>query len=385
MNPEADVTQSTPSAPGRLAAIRRRALGAVVGVVVVGGVLWGGYWLLVGSRQVETDDAYVGADAAEVTPLTPGAVKAVLARETETVRAGQPLVLIDDADARIAEAQARGDLEKARRKVAQYLATVGSLTAQLAARDSEIAHARAQLDQARSNLERARIDLDRREKIASTGAVSGEELTSARDTFAVAKANVAAAQSALAQAVANRAVSAGEKETNDVLVRGATVETNPEVVSARAKHDQAVLDLSRTVVRAPIDGVVSKRQIQVGQRVAVGSVLMSIVPVRQSYVDANFKEVQLKSVRVGQPVELIADLYGSDVKYHGRVIGFSGGTGSAFAVIPSQNATGNWIKVVQRVAVRIGLDAKEIAAHPLLVGLSMKARIDVSGASGRGA
>lgn len=375
----------TAAAPSRLAIIRRRALMAVASVLVIGALLFGLYWAFVGSRFVETDNAYVGADSAQVTPLVSGAVKSVLVRETQTVRAGQPLVLIDDADARITEAQSRGDLEKSRLKVAQYLATSGSLAAQLAARQTDIAHARAQLDQAKSNYERARIDLDRREKIASTGAVSGEELTSARDTFASARANVAAAQSALAQAVANRAAAVGEKETNDVLVRGTTVETNPEVVSSRAKHDQAALDLSRTVVRAPIDGVVSKRQVQVGQHVAVGSVLMSVVPVREAYVDANFKEVQLKKVRIGQPVELTADLYGGDVKYHGRVIGFSGGTGSAFAVIPSQNATGNWIKVVQRVAVRIGLDPKEIARHPLLVGLSMRARIDVSDTSGQGA
>jgi membrane fusion protein (multidrug efflux system) len=352
-------------------------------VLVIGALAWGLYWFFVGSRFVETDDAYVGADSAQVTPLVSGAVKAVLARETETVRAGQPLVLIDDSDAKITVAQTTGDLEKSRLKVAQYFTTGDSLAAQIAARESDIAHARAQLDQARSNLQRAEIDLDRRAKIESTGAVSGEELTTARDTFATAKANVAAAQSTFAQAVANRAAAVAEKKTNDVLIRGMTLETNPEVVSSRAKADQAVLDLSRTVVRAPIDGVVSKRQVQVGQHVATGTVLMSIVPVRQAYVDANFKEVQLKRVRLGQPVELTADLYGDHVTYHGRVIGFSGGTGSAFAVIPSQNATGNWIKVVQRVAVRVGLEPEEVAAHPLLVGLSMKARIDVSNPSGR--
>ncbi len=369
--------------PNRLGSLRRRALTAVALVLVIGALAWGLYWFFVGSRFVETDDAYVGADSAQVTPLVSGAVKAVLARETETVRAGQPLVLIDDSDAKITVAQTTGDLEKSRLKVAQYFTTGDSLAAQIAARESDIAHARAQLDQARSNLQRAEIDLDRRAKIESTGAVSGEELTTARDTFATAKANVAAAQSTFAQAVANRAAAVAEKKTNDVLIRGMTLETNPEVVSSRAKADQAVLDLSRTVVRAPIDGVVSKRQVQVGQHVATGTVLMSIVPVRQAYVDANFKEVQLKRVRLGQPVELTADLYGDHVTYHGRVIGFSGGTGSAFAVIPSQNATGNWIKVVQRVAVRVGLEPEEVAAHPLLVGLSMKARIDVSNPSGR--
>ena len=204
----------------------------------------------------------------------------------------------------------------------------------------------------------------------------------ARDTFATAKANVAAAQSALAQAVANRAAAVSAAETNHVLVSGVTVATNPEVLSSQAKLDQAKLDLSRATVRAPIEGVVAKRQVQVGQRVSTGATLMTIVPVQDAYVDANFKEVQLRKVRVGQPVELTADLYGGDATYHGRVIGFSGGTGSAFAVIPSQNATGNWIKVVQRLAVRVGLDKQELAAHPLLVGLSMKVRIDVAAGKG---
>ncbi len=378
-------SETLTAGPSRLAALRRRALLVVLGLLVLGAGGWTLYWLLVGSRHVETDDAYVGADQAQVTPLVSGAVKAVLARETQTVHAGDPLVIIDDADARITADQTRGDLEKSRLKVAQYLATRDSLAAQVEARVSDIAHAQAQLDQAVSNLERARIDLGRREKIAATGAVSGEELTTARDQFASAQATAAAARSALAQAKANRAAAIGEKEANDVLIRGTTVETNPEVVSARAKSDQAQLDLSRATIRAPIDGVVAKRQVQVGQRVSPGAVLMSIVPLREAYVDANFKEVQLKAVKVGQPVALTADLYGDKVKYRGRVVGFSGGTGSAFAVIPSQNATGNWIKVVQRVAVRIAVDPRDLAAHPLLVGLSMKARIDVSAPSaGRG-
>jgi membrane fusion protein (multidrug efflux system) len=358
-------TETPAAGPSRLSAIRRRALMTVGTVLALGAAGWTAYWLLVGSHYVETDDAYVGADQAQVTPLISGAVKAVLARETQSVHAGDPLVIIDDADARITADQTRGDLEKSRLKVAQYLATRDSLAAQVAARVSDIAHAQAQLDQALSNLERARIDLDRREKIAASGAVSGEELTTARDQFVSAQATAAAARSALSQAKANRDAAVGEKEANDVLIRGTTVETNPEVVSSRAKSDQAQLDLSRTTIRAPIDGVVAKRQVQVGQRVSPGAVLMSIVPVREAYVDANFKEVQLKAVKVGQPVTLTADLYGDKVRYHGRVVGFSGGTGSAFAVIPSQNATGNWIKVVQRVAVRIALEPRELAEHPL--------------------
>ena len=167
---------------------------------------------------------------------------------------------------------------------------------------------------------------------------------------------------------------------NQALIQGSSADTNPDVAAAKAALDQAQLDLERTVIRAPIDGVVTNRQVQVGQRVAAGSPVMTVVPLGSVYVDANFKEGQLKRVRPGQPAELVSDLYGSGVKFHGRVVGFAGGTGSAFALIPAQNATGNWIKVVQRLPVRIALDPKELSAHPLRVGLSMDAKVDVSDA-----
>ena len=210
--------------------------------------------------------------------------------------------------------------------------------------------------------------------------MSGEELTVAQNAFTTAQANVAQARAAVSQASASRGAARESWAANQALIAGTTVDTNPDVAAAKARLDQARLDLERTVIRAPIDGVVTNRQIQVGQRVAAGAAVMTIVPVNSAYVDANFKEGQLARVRPGQPVELKSDLYGGDVVYHGRVVGFSGGTGSAFALIPAQNATGNWIKVVQRVPVRIALDPRELARHPLRVGLSMEAEIDVSGA-----
>eukprot|EP01037_Dinobryon_pediforme_P019663 gene19663-20121_t len=320
-----------PKAPPSL---RQRAIGIAFGAILVFGLIYGAYWLLFGSRYVSTDDAYVGADSAQVTPLTSGAVKAVLVHETQPVKAGDPLVLIDPADARLEVDQAAAELGKSVRRVQQYQATDANLAAQLAARDSDIAHAKAQLAQARSSAERAGIDLQRREGVASTGAVSQEELTTARDTAASAKANLAAAEAALAQALANRKAAVAQQEVNSVLLKGATVETNPEVLSSKAKLGQSQLDLDRTVLRAPIAGVVTKRQVQVGQKVLSGAVLMSITPIQEAYVDANFKEVQLRKVRVDQPVELTSDLYGDSVKFHGRVIGFSGGTGR-FATTPS--------------------------------------------------
>ncbi|EQB09850.1 hypothetical protein L288_05415, partial [Sphingobium quisquiliarum P25] len=181
-------------------------------------------------------------------------------------------------------------------------------------------------------------------------------------------------------AEATRGAAQGQLAANDALVRGLSAETDPAVLAAKAKVENARLDLQRTVIRAPIDGVVTRRQVQVGQRVAQGTPIMTIVPLHQVYVDANFKERQLRRVRIGMPAEVISDLYGGDVVYHGKVVGFSGGTGSSMALIPAQNATGNWIKVVQRLPVRIALDPKELAAHPLRVGLSMEAEIDLTGA-----
>lgn len=354
------------SAQATARARRRRLLIWLTVAVVAGAGLYGLYALIFSGKTVTTDNAYVGADLAQVTPLVAGPVAKVLVRETETVKAGTPLVLLDDSDARILVEQAQAALGQAERKVRTYEANDTALAGQLAARDSDIARAR-------SDLERARTDLERRQALAASGAVSGDELTTAKNQFAVA-------QAALAQAQAGRAAAVGSREANRVLISGVTLEQNPEVAAARARLDAAQLALSRTVIKAPIDGEISKKQVQVGQQATVGVPLMSIVPSLQAYVDANFKEVQLAKVRAGQPVTLTSDLYGKDVTFHGRVRGLSGGTGSAFSLIPAQNASGNWIKVVQRLPVRIDLDPKELAIHPLRVGLSMKAAVDISGA-----
>jgi membrane fusion protein (multidrug efflux system) len=363
-------TLARPPAPAATAALaakatRRRLLIWLAIAVVAGAVLFGIFWLLTSGKSVSTDNAYVGADVAQVTPLIAGPVAKVLVRETETVKAGQPLVVLDDADARIMVAQARAALGQAERKVQAIGASDTALTGQLGARDADIARAKSDLD-------RARIDLDRRQALSASGAVSGDELTNAKN-------KLSEAQAVLAQAQANRAAAVGSREANRVLIAGVSLDQNPEVLAARAKLDAAQLMLDRTVLKAPSDGVISKKQVEVGQQVAVGTPLMAIVPTTDAYVDANFKEVQLQKVRPGQPVTLTSDLYGKDVVFHGRVRGLSGGTGAAFSLIPAQNASGNWIKVVQRLPVRIDLDPKELANHPLRVGLSMKAHVDISG------
>jgi len=367
---------ATVDAPKADTAKRRQLFVGLAGAVLVAGLGYGAWYALVGSHHVETDNAYVAADSAQITPLVGGPVRSVEVRDTQAVRRGQVLVALDDSDARITLASAEADLAKAERRVRGYFATDESLSAQITAREADQARAAATLASAKSDLERARIDLDRRKALAANGAVSGDELTRAQNAFANAQAAAASAKAAQVQAQANRAAAVGSLTANTVMTDGTTVQTNPEVAAARARVEQARLDLARTVIRAPIDGVVTRRNVQIGQRVAPGATLMQVVPIQQAYVDANFKEGQLKKVAIGQPVELKADLYGGSVTYHGKVVGLSGGTGSAFAMIPAQNATGNWIKVVQRLPVRIALDPTELKANPLRVGLSMTAAID---------
>jgi membrane fusion protein (multidrug efflux system) len=359
--------------------LRKRLFAGLAGVVALGALGAGADWLLVSSRFVTTDNAYVDATSAQVTSQVAAPVSRLLVHDTQAVKQGQVLVTLDDTDAKIALASAEADLAKARRQVKGYLATDDSLAAQIGSKQANAAHAQAQIAVAKSDLDKAKMDLDRRKGLAASGFVSGEELTRVTAAYESAAASYQAAVAAQAQANADRAAAVASLNANATLTQGATVDTNPEVLAAQAKVDQARVDLERTVIRAPIDGVVAKTAIQVGQRVSEGAQLMTVVPVQQAYVDANFKEGQLTRVRIGQPVELTSDLYGSKVRFHGRVEGLAGGTGSAFALIPAQNATGNWIKVVQRLPVRVALDASELKAHPLRVGLSMNAKIDLKG------
>lgn len=358
---------------------RKRLLLIFAAVLVVIAILYFVYDALVLSKRVTTDNAYVAAETAQVMPLVSGQVIAVTVSNTQTVKRGQVLMRLDDADLQIAVAQAEADLAGAERRYGQTAATGDALQAQANARGADIGAARAQLLLAQGNLERAQIDYQRRQALVAAGAVSGDEVTAATNALRTARANVAIAQAGIAQATATRASALEDRAANTALTRGTTRDNAPEVLAARSKLRQARLDLSRAVVRAPIDGVISQRNVQIGQRLAPGTAAMVIVPVDQLYVDANYKEGQLQHVRVGQHATLISDLHGDDVVYHGRVVGLAGGTGASSALIPAQNATGNWIKVVQRLPVRIALDPKELRDHPLRVGLSMDAEIDISG------
>jgi membrane fusion protein (multidrug efflux system) len=367
--------QPAPTAP-QGAKRTRLFLMLAAGVAIVGG----GYYAyddLYASRHIVTDNAYVGANIAQVTPLIGGPVKEVLVDETQTVRRGDVLVRLDDTDARLALARAEANLAETERRVRGIVATGFNLGAQISARVADQARAGANTAAAEATLTKAKVELERRRALVASGSVSGDELTEAENAFSTAEANLAAAKAAQTAAAANRDAAIGAHAANNALIADTSVESNPEVLAALAAQNQAQVDLDRTVIRAPIDGVITRRQVQVGQRVQPGGTLMQVTPVQQAYVDANFKEVQLAKVRPGQPVRLEADLYGGKVEYAGRVVGFSGGTGAAFAVVPAQNATGNWIKVVQRLPVRIALDRRQLAAHPLRVGLSMTADVDV--------
>lgn len=357
---------------------RKRGFTALAAAIVIAAAGYGSYWYFYASRYVSTDNAYAEAEVAAVTPAVGGIVAKVNVVDTQFVHKGDVLVHIDNTDAQIALDRAAADLALAKRHVQSYLANNDGLTALVDAQEENAKRADAQLQASKADFERATIDLKRREDLVRSGSVSGEELTNAQTAFEQAKANLDAAKAASAQAHASKLSTLGQKEANEALIANTTVENNPEVLAAKARFEQAQVDFNRTVIRAPIDGVVAERRVQIGRRVHVGEALMTVVPVQNIYVDANFKEVQLNKVNVGQPVELVADLYGDDVVYHGVVTGLSGGTGSAFSMIPAQNATGNWIKVVQRLPVRIQLNRAELKDHPLQVGLSMEVTIDTS-------
>jgi len=333
---------------------RKRMMTLLVIVILIAAIAYGLYYFLVARFHEETDDAYVSGNVVQITPQVTGTVIAVKADDTQIVKAGDPLVVLDPADSRVA-------LESAEANLAQVVRQVRGLFAD----DSQYL---AQVAQRQSDLSRAQDDLKRRMTVAQTGAVSQEEISHARDAVKSAQAAVDAAQQQLA---ANRALTANT-----------TIANHPNVQAAAAKVRDAYLANARNTLPAPVTGYVAKRSVQVGQRVSPGTPLMAIVPLEAVWVDANFKEVQLKHMRIGQPVQLTADVYGSSVKYNGKVIGFSAGTGSAFSLLPAQNATGNWIKVVQRLPVRIGLDPKELEKHPLRIGLSMQADVNIKDESG---
>ena len=343
---------------------RKKWMLALAGIFAIAAILYTIYWFVTGRNSEFSDDAYVAANIVQITPQVAGTVVAISVNETDFVKAGEVLVRLDSTNAEIALQEAQQQLAQTVREVRTLYAANSSLT-------STLAQHRAELEQARADLLNAQTDFKRRESLLATGAVSQEDVQHAQTALEAALNHVAASTAALNTA----------KEQllgNEALTSGISVTNHPRVRAAATRVKQAYLDLKRGSILSPVDGYVGKRNVQLGQRVAIGAPLLTIIPLREIWVDANYKEAQLRRIRIGQSVALTSDVYGSKVDYHGHVSGVGSGTGAAFALLPAQNATGNWIKVVQRVPVRIALDEKEVAAHPLRVGMSMEATVDLA-------
>ena len=365
--PEASASPVAAASPPK-ANRRRRALGTIAVGVLLSAAGFAAYWALALNLVESTDNAYVQGNVVQITAQVPGTVVAILADDADRVIAGQALLRLDPADAQVALDQAEAQLAQTVREVRTLYANNATYSAQITLREAELARTQGEV-------QRAQDDVNRRAPLLASGAVGQEEFAHSTAQLATSRSAQAGAQSAL---LAAREVLA----SNQSLTDGTGVAQHPAVAKAAARVREAYLALRRAELPAPLDGVVARRSVQIGQRVAAGTPLMTVVALDQLWVDANFKEGQLKHLRLGQPALLTADVYGHKVPYHGRISGLGAGTGAAFALLPAQNATGNWIKVVQRVPVRITLDPAELAAHPLRLGLSMAAEVDVSRTDG---
>ncbi|MEJ0100653.1 MAG: HlyD family efflux transporter periplasmic adaptor subunit [Pseudomonadota bacterium] len=333
---------------------RRRILLIIASIFIVLGIGWALLNYFVLSQREKTDDAYVVGNQIGVSTEVSGTVVEVLARNTSKVAAGQTLLKLDDTDAKQMVARAAAQLAQAVRQVRVQQAQAVQYDAGITTQELQLA--------------RAQADLGKREPLLAEQAIAGEEVRHAREAVQLAEAQLTQARQ---QSAAARA-----------LVGGVPLAQNPAVLAASTAYQDAWLALRRTTVVAPTGGYVALRSVQLGQRVAPGEHLLTIIPLADVWLEANFKESQLRHLRIGQPVKLTTDLYGGDVVFHGHVIGLSAGTGAAFSLLPAQNASGNWIKVVQRVPVKIALEAQELAQHPLRIGLSTDVNVDTHDRSG---
>ncbi|TVV70120.1 efflux RND transporter periplasmic adaptor subunit [Sphingomonas solaris] len=345
-------TETSPVQPTARPAARKRWFIILALVVLAGLAAWAIHAFFFAAASEETDDAYVAGDIVSITARDPGTVIALHADDTETVRRGQRLIDLDPATVDVQLAAAEADLARAVRGVRADFSSLDEGGA-------SVAEASARLASARNDYARRR---------AAGGAVSGEEVAHAADAVTLARAALNVARSRLAQ--------------SRTATQGTSVNDNPAVLAAIAAVRRAAISQGHMRIVSPVDGQVARRTVQLGQQVAAGTPLMAVIPLNRLWVDANFRETQLRHLRVGQPVTVTADVYGDDVVFHGRVLGLSAGSGNAFALLPPQNASGNWIKIVQRVPVRIGLDPAELRAHPLRIGLSVNAEVDIADTSG---
>ena len=347
---------------------RRKGLTAIAAAVVIGAIAWGGWHWMVARNFQNTDNAYVGGNVVQITPQVGGTVTSIGADDTDFVRPGQLLVQLDAADALVALSQAESQLAQTVRQTRTLYANNAPLIAQVASREADLSRLQAEAS-------RAKEDVDRRRPLLATGAVGQEEFKHTQSQATAAQNAAVAAQAAVRAARA-------QLDAAEATTKGGSATDYPLVLAAAAKVREAYLSLERTRLISPVQGYVAKRGVQLGQRVAAGSPMMTVVDLNNLWVDANFKESQLADLRIGQKTELIADVYGDKVIYHGTIVGLGAGTGAAFSLLPAQNATGNWIKVVQRVPVRISLASEDLKQHPLRVGLSMEVKVDIQDQNG---
>ena len=345
-------SQTTPTTEN--SGSRKRLLLGLGALVVLCSAAIFAYQELYGRFYEETDDAYVGGNLVQITPQITGTVTRIAVDDGDYVEAGQPLVWLDPADTQVAQQSAEANLARTVRQVRGLYSNVDSYKAQVASRKIDV--------------QRAQADYQRRVALASKGAISREELAHARDTLNSAQSALTSAQQQL--------------DTNQALVDDTVIASHPDVKSAAAQLRQAFLNNARSTLVAPVSGYVAQRSVQVGSRIQPGAALMAVVPLHEVWIDANFKETQLREMRIGQPVTIEADLYGDDVTYQGHVESLGVGTGSAFSLLPAQNASGNWIKIVQRLPVRIRLDDEALDKHPLRIGLSTTVTVDLHDQSG---
>ena len=347
-NPNAATTPPAKNSRGML-------LRVLVIVVVLGIIGWALWYFLEGRWYEGTDDAYVNGNVVQITPQIAGTVVSIGADDGDRVRSGEVLVQFDPSDADVALAEAKANLANTVRKVRGLYSSVNGAQADVAARKVAV--------------DKARADYNRRRDLAKSGAISAEELSHASDALTTAESGLITSQQ--------------QFETSKVLVDDTVVASHPDVQASAAKLRAAFLDDVRTTLVAPVDGYVAKRSVQVGQRVQPGAPLMAVIPLHGVWIDANFKETQLAKMRLGQPVEIDSDVYGGSVKYKGKVESLGVGTGSAFSLLPAQNATGNWIKIVQRIPVRVVFtDPQQLDQHPLRLGMSLKVDVNLHDQSG---
>ena len=344
----------SPQQPAQKKKTRKKVLILLALLFVLAGIAWGVYWFLVLRHFQETDDAYVAGNQVQVMAQVSGSVNKVWFDDTDFVKKGDVLVSLDKTDAEQAFEKAQTALATSVRQTHQLMINAKQYQASIALQQTALAQAEA--------------DLKRREPLGASNLIGREELQHSRDAVATAKAQLD--------------VAVQQYNANQAMILNTSLEEQPAVKQAAAELRDAWLALQRTDIRSPMDGYVSRRSVQVGSQISTSTPLMAVVPATNLWIDANFKETQLAGVRIGQEATVVADIYGDDVVYHGKVVGLDMGTGSAFSLLPAQNATGNWIKVVQRLPVRIELNQDDIAKHPLRIGLSTLVKVDTTNKDG---